>query len=67
MSGYDLESMFISTLWLHFEVFGNHDAAVEICNRADADDGDIIAIHYARLIRNPEPMQTVFGLSTNEI
>ena len=45
---FDYQSMQLDTLWHHYKVYGDHDAAVEICDRAIADDKE--AYEYAQLI-----------------
>ena len=39
-------------LWIYFKVYGSHDAAIEICDRANA--GDELALEFANKIWRKE-------------
>lgn len=45
---YNIQKMSLEVLWIHFTVYGDHDAAIEICDRAIAGNNDADA--YAQLI-----------------
>ena len=49
---FNLKEMKVETLWIHFTVYGNHDAAIEICDRAIFDDKE--ALVYANKIWNKQ-------------
>jgi len=49
LKSYNLKTMSVESLWYHWSVYGEHDAAIEICDRAIADE-ESPAMKYAKII-----------------
>lgn len=49
MKKFDYATMSLLSLWYHFEVYGSHDAAVEICDREDISPENE---YFAKKVRN---------------
>ena len=47
---YDLTTMEVRALWIHYSVYHDHNAGIELCNRAN--DGDKEAEPFAQQIWN---------------